>query len=199
MSAVGSCLRPAFGRSDTLSGGSFGRPSRFSGGASPPKQLSKQLSKLFRQNTFSHGLDRDSRPEAPPPPPNHTQLTLLDGWLFRTPVFKFVNRQALNVATAVIVSTANPNVLGSIVVEVPSGGMGELAPADGDAVCGGTLTCRQLALGLLLWAIGGCWAEYRQLASSRRALFEELLSLFRKDVPSHYFQDAVLAHSASSP
>jgi hypothetical protein len=42
---------------------------------------------------------------------------------------------------------------------------------------------------LLLWAIGGVTADYRQLAPSHERLVAELLSVIRKDVPSHYRKD----------
>ena len=48
---------------------------------------------------------------------------------------------------------------------------------------------RWLTYLLLAWAIGGCFAEYNLLAPSRQRLYEELLSVVRKDMPSHYRND----------
>jgi len=122
---------------------------------------------------------------APPPPPalNRPQLAPVDCWLIRTPCFKFVMRQASNLLLAVLVTNVDLRALDPATANDPASA-GGVEPSDQERT-----RLVLLYYLLLTWAIGGCTADYRQLAPSRERLLAELLSVVRKDVPSHYRKD----------
>ena len=105
-----------------------------------------------------------------PAPAHLPRLWLADGWLYRVPICKFAFSQIWCVAMAVVLTTVDVSVLGQ------SDRLFELSHGSRS----------QWPSLLLLWALGNCISEYIRIAPNRKRLAEELLSLFRRDVPSHY-------------
>jgi hypothetical protein len=90
--------------------------------------------------------------------------------LLRTPCFKFWCLAASNVLLAVLVTFLT------------------FAPT-ADALAERTFAQRAHPYLLLVWSVGGCGSEYRQIGSSYAQIKAEVLSLFRPDRPSWYRSD----------
>ena len=95
------------------------------------------------------------------------KLHLIDLYLMRTPSFKILLRMGGNVALIIVQQITNPAALQETV--------------RAGSRLGWTT--------VLLWAIGGCFAEYRMFAPNLATLRYELLSFVRDDSPSQYRSD----------